>query len=203
MPQFDFLLGTGNVGKILEIKRSLEDLPLVFKVVTDFSELQSPVEDGSSYEENAIIKARSYAQQTGMWTLADDSGLEVAYLNGLPGLRSARFGGAGLTDIDRTNLLLSRLEAVKNDQRSASFVSVVAVANPSGEIINVAHGICRGTIAESPAGEEGFGYDPVFIPNGHEKTFAEIPLSLKGRLSHRGKALGATREFLQRFFGTA
>jgi len=203
MPQFDFLLGTGNVGKILEIKRSLEDLPLIFKVVTDFSELQSPVEDGSSYEENAIIKARSYAQQTGMWTLADDSGLEVAYLNGLPGLRSARFGGAGLTDIDRTNLLLSRLEAVKNDQRSASFVSVVAVANPSGEIINVAHGICRGTIAESPAGEEGFGYDPVFIPNGHEKTFAEIPLSLKGRLSHRGKALGATREFLQRFFGTA
>jgi len=203
MPQFDFLLGTGNVGKILEIKRSLEDLPLVFKVVTDFSELQSPVEDGSSYEENAIIKARSYAQQTGMWTLADDSGLEVAYLNGLPGLKSARFGGAGLTDIDRTNLLLSRLEAVKNDQRSASFVSVVAVANPSGEIINVAHGICRGTIAESPAGEEGFGYDPVFIPNGHEKTFAEIPLSLKGRLSHRGKALGATREFLQRFFGTA
>ena len=203
MPQFDFLLGTGNVGKISEIKRSLEGLPLVFKVVTDFSELQSPVEDGSSYEENAIIKARSYAQQTGMWTLADDSGLEVAYLNGLPGLKSARFGGAGLTDIDRTNLLLSRLEAVKNDQRSASFVSVVAVANPSGEIINVAHGICRGTIAESPAGEEGFGYDPVFIPNGHEKTFAEIPLSLKGRLSHRGKALGATREFLQRFFGTA
>src|SRR5688572_1536342 len=203
MPQFDFLLGTGNVGKISEIKRSLEGLPLVFKVVTDFSDLQTPVEDGSSYEENAIIKARSYAQQTGMWTLADDSGLEVAYLNGLPGLKSARFGGAGLTDIDRTNLLLSRLEAVKNDQRSASFVSVVAVANPSGEIINVAHGICRGTIAESPAGEEGFGYDPVFIPNGHEKTFAEIPLSLKGRLSHRGKALGATREFLQRFFGTA
>jgi XTP/dITP diphosphohydrolase len=95
------------------------------------------------------------------------------------------------------------LAAVKNDQRSASFVSVVAVANPSGKIINVAHGICRGTIAESPAGEEGFGYDPVFIPNGHEKTFAEMPLSLKGRLSHRGKALGATREFLQRFFGTA
>lgn len=203
MPQFDFLLGTGNAGKILEIKRGLEDLPLILKVITDFSELQTPVEDGSSYEENAIIKARSYAQQTGMWTLADDSGLEVAYLNGLPGLRSARFGSAGLSDIDRTNLLLSRLAAVKNDQRSASFVSAVAVANPIGEIINVAHGICRGTIAESPAGEEGFGYDPVFIPNGHGKTFAEMPLSLKGRLSHRGKALGATREFLQRFFGTA
>lgn len=203
MPQFDLLLGTGNIGKILEIKRSLDDLPIIFTVIADFSELQTPVEDGSSYEENAIIKARSYAQQTGMWTLADDSGLEVAYLNGLPGLRSARFGGASLSDIDRTNLLLSKLAAVKTDQRSASFVSAVAVANPSGEIINVAHGICRGTIAESPAGEEGFGYDPVFIPNGHENTFAEMPLSLKRRLSHRGKALEATREFLQRFFGTA
>lgn len=203
MPQFDFLLGTGNIGKILEIKRSLDDLPLIFKVIADFSELQTPVEDGSSYEENAIIKARSYAQQTGMWTLADDSGLEVAYLNGLPGLRSARFGGARLSDVERTNLLLSNLAAVKNDQRSASFVSVVAVANPSGEIINVAHGLCRGTIAESPAGEEGFGYDPVFIPSGHKQTFAEMTLSLKRRLSHRGKALEATREFLQRFFGTA
>jgi len=104
MPQFDFLLGTGNIGKILEIKFSLEDLPLIFKVIADFSELQIPVEDGSSYEENAIIKARSYAQQTGMWTLADDSGLEVVYLNRLPGLKSARFGGAGLSDVDRTNL---------------------------------------------------------------------------------------------------
>ncbi|HET6647608.1 MAG TPA: RdgB/HAM1 family non-canonical purine NTP pyrophosphatase [Pyrinomonadaceae bacterium] len=203
MPQFDLLLGTGNIGKILEIKRSLDDLPIIFTVIADFAELQTPVEDGSSYEENAIIKARSYAQQTGMWTLADDSGLEVAYLNGLPGLRSARFGGAGLSDIDRTNLLLSKLAAVKTYQRSASFVSAVAVANPSGEIINVAHGICRGMIAESPAGEEGFGYDPVFIPNGHENTFAEMPLSLKRRLSHRGKALEATREFLRRFFGTA
>jgi XTP/dITP diphosphohydrolase len=203
MPQFDFLLGTGNIGKILEIKFSLEDLPLIFKVIADFSELQIPVEDGSSYEENAIIKARSYAQQTGRWTLADDSGLEVVYLNRLPGLKSARFGGAGLSDVDRTNLLLSKLAAVKNDQRSASFVSVIAVANPSGEVINVANGICRGTIAESPAGDEGFGYDPVFIPSGHEQTFAEMPLSLKRRLSHRGKALEATREFLQRIFGTA
>lgn len=203
MAQFDFLLGTGNAGKILEIKRSLEGLPLIFKVIANFSELQTPVEDGSSYEENAIIKARSYAQQTGMWTLADDSGLEVAYLKGLPGLGSARFGGAGLSDLDRTNLLLSQLATVKGDQRSANFVSVVAVADPSGEIINVAHGICRGTIAESPAGEEGFGYDPVFIPNGHEQTFAEMPLSLKRRLSHRGKALEVTREFLQRFFGAA
>ena len=203
MAQFDFLLGTGNAGKILEIERSLEGLPLILKVIADFSELQTPVEDGSSYEENAIIKARSYAEQTGMWTLADDSGLEVAYLKGLPGLGSARFGGVGLSDLDRTNLLLSQLATVKNDQRSANFVSVVAVANPSGEIINVAHGNCRGTIAESPAGEEGFGYDPIFIPNGHEQTFAEMPLSLKCRLSHRGKALEVTREFLQRFFGAA
>ena len=109
MTSLEILIGTGNHGKVTEIKRVLKDLPLKLHVVTDFPGLRQPDECGGTYAENAIIKAQSYAEQTGLWTLADDSGLEVASLNGLPGLRSARFGGEGLSDADRTSLLLSKL----------------------------------------------------------------------------------------------
>lgn len=200
MTSLEILIGTGNRGKITEMKRVLKDLPLKLHVITNFPGLHQPDEYGDSYAENASIKAESYANQTGLWTLADDSGLEVTSLNGQPGLRSARFGGEGLSDADRTNLLLSKLLDVDGDERSARFVSVVAFARPTGEVVNVAHGICQGKIAKAPAGNEGFGYDPIFIPAGYEMTFAELPLSLKNTLSHRGKALAATREFLQRFF---
>jgi XTP/dITP diphosphohydrolase len=200
MNRLEILIGTGNSGKVTEIKRVLKDLPLQFHLVTDLPKLHPPVEDGCSFAENASIKARSYATQTGLWTLADDSGLEVASLNGLPGLRSARFGGEGLTDADRTSLLLSELLAMSGDERSARFICAVAIAQPNGEVINIAHGICEGNIAAAPSGDEGFGYDPVFIPTGHKMTFAEIPAELKNTISHRGKALAATREFLARFF---
>jgi XTP/dITP diphosphohydrolase len=198
MPNQELLIGTGNRGKITEIKRSFQDLPQTLRLIHDFSDIQEPDECGGSYAENAIIKARSYAEQTGLATLADDSGLEVAALDGLPGLRSARFGGEGLSDADRTNLLLSKLLAISNDERTARFVCVVAIANAAGEIINVSQGTCDGRITRVPAGDEGFGYDPIFIPSGHEKTFGEMPFSVKIALSHRGKALAATREFLER-----
>jgi XTP/dITP diphosphohydrolase len=200
MTSLEMLIGTGNSGKVTEIKRVLKDLPLQLHVVTEFPAIHQPVESGSSYAENASIKARSYAGETGLWTLADDSGLEVASLNGLPGLRSARFGGEGLTDADRTSLLLSELLAMDGDERSARFICAVAIAKPNGEVINIAHGMCQGNIAEAPSGHEGFGYDPVFIPTGYKKTFAELPLALKNTISHRGKALATTREFLARFF---
>jgi len=201
MKSLEILIGTGNSGKVTEIKRVLKDLALKFHLVTDFPGIHQPVESGSSYAENASIKARSYATQTGLLTLADDSGLEVASLNGLPGVRSARFGGDGLTDADRTSLLLSKLSAMSGDERSAQFVCMVAIANPTGEVVNLAHGICEGEIAEAPSGHEGFGYDPIFIPTGYQMTFAEIPLAIKNTLSHRGKALAATREFLARLSG--
>lgn len=200
MTSLEMLIGTGNPGKVTEIKRVLKELPLKLHVVTDFPGIHHPVESGSSYAENASMKARSYATQTGLWTLADDSGLEVASLNGLPGVRSARFGGEGLTDEDRTSLLLSELLAMDDADRSARFICAVAIAEPAGEIIKVTHGICHGHIAKAPSGDEGFGYDPVFIPTGHKMTFAEIPLALKNTISHRGKALAATREFLARIF---
>ena len=200
MTNLEILIGTGNGGKVTEIKRVMKDLPLKLHVVTDFSDLIPPVECGSSYADNAIIKARSYAGQTGLWALADDSGLEVTSLNGLPGLRSARFGGEGLSDAGRTSLLLSELLAVQSDERSARFICAMAIAKPTGEVINVAHGVCQGNIAKAPLGHEGFGYDPVFIPTGYKMTFAEMPWPLKNTISHRGKALAEIREFLKRFF---
>jgi XTP/dITP diphosphohydrolase len=200
MTNLELLIGTGNRGKITEIKRVLKDLPLKLHVISDFPEIRSPVESGASYAENAMLKAQSYAEQTGFGTLADDSGLEVVSLNGLPGLRSARFGGEELSDAERTNLLLSALLAVKSDERSARFICAVALAKPDGEVINVAHGVCEGSIAKTPSGQEGFGYDPVFIPSGYKMTFAEMALILKTSISHRGKALAATREFLERLF---
>jgi XTP/dITP diphosphohydrolase len=200
MTKLEILIGTGNRGKVAEIKRVLNDLPIKLQVVTDFSGIHPPVESGGSYAENAILKAHSYSSQTGLWTLADDSGLEVTSLNGLPGLRSARFGGEGLSDAGRTSLLLSELLAVDGGERSARFICALAIAKPNGEVINVAHGICEGHIAKAPRGHEGFGYDPVFVPNGYKTTLAEMPLQLKNIISHRGKALAATREFLERFF---
>jgi len=201
MTSLELLIGTGNLGKVTEIKRVLQDLPLKLHVISDFPVINEPDENGSSYVENAIIKAKSYSEQTGLWTLADDSGLEVASLDGLPGLKSARFGGEGLSDSDRTSLLLSKLAAVDHHKRSARFVCAMVVVTPTGDVINVAHGICQGRIATAPSGAKGFGYDPVFIPTGYEETFAEMPFKLKNTISHRGKALAATREFLQRSFG--
>lgn len=199
MTSLEILIGTGNRGKVAEIKRLLSDLPLKLHLIADFPGVHEPVESGSSYADNAIIKAQSYARQTGLWALADDSGLEVTALNGLPGLRSARFGGEGLSDTDRTNLLLSKLLAVDGGERSALFICAVALAGPAGEVINVSHGLCQGAIARAPSGNVGFGYDPVFIPTGYEMTFAEMPARLKSTISHRGKALAAFREFLERF----
>ena len=200
MTSLKLLIGTANRGKVTEIKRVLKDLPLKLNVISDFPDLNLPDECGQTYVENAIIKAQSYAGQTGLWTLADDSGLEVTSLDGLPGVRSARFGGEGLSDADRVNLLLSKLLTVE-DERSARFICAMAIAKPSGEVVNMAHGTCPGSIAKAPSGDQGFGYDPVFIPAGYHMSFAEMRLSSKNSISHRGQALAATREFLERFLG--
>jgi len=199
MTSLELLIGTANQGKVTEIKRVLKDLPLKLHVITDFPTILQPDECGETYAENAIIKAQSYARQTGLLTLADDSGLEVASLDGLLGVKSARFGGDGLSDADRTDLLLSKLLTATDDDRSARFICAMAIATKSGEVVNVAHGTCPGSIAKAPSGDQGFGYDPVFIPTGYHMTFAEMRLSSKTSISHRGQALAATREFLDGF----
>lgn len=195
----ELLIATSNPGKVKEIQFALRRLPLRLRFLEHFPALPSPIESGKTYAENAIIKAAEYAKQTGLCALADDSGLEVDWLNGAPGLHSARFGKG--SDADRVQLLLSKLTSAADSERSARFVSVVAIVDPATGIVNVAEGECRGRINFSPLGENGFGYDPVFVPEGHQLTFAELPSDLKNEISHRAKALTSTRRFLTELLG--
>lgn len=192
----ELLIATRNRGKVKEIKQALDGLRLKLRILEEFPRIQSANEPGESYAENAIAKARAYANQSGLPALADDSGLEVAALDYSPGVRSARFGGDGISDSERTSLLLSKLSSVGAEQRQARFICVMAIAQPNGAVINIETGNCEGVIAKRPMGNQGFGYDPIFIPAGHDMTFAQMPSALKDRISHRGKALSATRLFL-------
>ena len=188
------LLGTRNPGKLREITSILEGSGWSFSSLQEFDHIGWAEENGVTYSENAIAKAQFYAAETGLVALADDSGLEVAALSGAPGVFSARYAGEHASDADRRELLLSELSY--NSDRRARFVSVVAVADPSGAVLNVSEGICNGTLTLAPRGQGGFGYDPLFIPNGHTQTFAELPESLKNLISHRALALVQTKEFL-------
>jgi XTP/dITP diphosphohydrolase len=147
-------------------------------------------ENGATYMENARLKALAHAQAAGLWSLADDSGLEVDALSGKPGVHSARYGGSGASDADRYRLLLHRLEGVPWVERRARFRCVVVLAAPSGETY-AAEGVCEGMIAQEPKGQHGFGYDPVFYLPDHGRTMAELSPGVKNRVSHRGRAVGA------------
>ena len=190
------LLGTQNPGKLTEIKTILGKVPYELVSIADFKPLNTPAEDADSYAENAMIKARQYAAQTGLITLADDSGLEVEALDSQPGVLSARYAGDNATDEDRRALLLSNLEKTGSKTRRARFVCAVAIADATGKVINVSEGVCVGRINDEPRGNAGFGYDPLFIPDGYERTFAELENSVKNEISHRGRALAKTRQFL-------
>jgi XTP/dITP diphosphohydrolase len=168
----------------------------VFSSLELFAEVGPAAEDGVTYAENAIAKAQFYAAATGLWALADDSGLEVVALGRAPGVYSARYAGEGASDADRRALLLSELAKVDARDRSARFVAAVAIARPDGTVLNVSHGICEGTIIFEPRGTGGFGYDPLFVPNGYDQTFAELSEEIKNRISHRAQALMRTRDSL-------
>ncbi len=198
---YELLIGTSNPGKVREIKLALAGLPLVLRLLEEFRDLSAAIECGESYAENAIIKATDYARQTGLCVLADDSGLEVDWLNGAPGLHSARFGSG--SDADRVKLLLKKLEGALNGSRRARFVSVVAIVHPTVGVINVAEGECRGRINDRPLGNNGFGYDPIFIPDGYELTFGQLRNDVKAGISHRARSLALTKTFLAELLTTA
>ena len=191
------VIATRNQGKLGELRAIISELPFVLLDLHSFPSVQAVAETGTTFVENASLKATGYAIQIGEITLADDSGLEVDALGGAPGVLSARYAGKGSSDADRVDKLLSELSGVKSEERTARFVSVIAVADRLGSILNVSRGVCEGRIAATPRGANGFGYDPVFIPLGFNETFAELPLSLKNRISHRGKALIAASDFLR------
>ena len=190
------LLGTRNPGKVKEIATILEGLGWTFSSLQEFEDFGPAAEDGVTYAENAIAKARFYAAATGLLALADDSGLEVAALGGAPGVYSARYAGEGASDADRRQLLLSELAKVDSKDRRARFVASVAITDPNGVVLNVSEGICEGTITFEPRGNSGFGYDPLFVPDGYDQTFAELPDEVKNRISHRARALMQTRDSL-------
>lgn len=157
-------------------------------------------ETGTTFAENARLKASAYAIQSGLHTLADDSGLEVSALDGRPGVRSARYGGEQATFSEKIELLLEELRLREAADRSARFVCSLALGDPSGKIVFEAEGICSGHIAFAPAGSGGFGYDPVFIPDGFDATFGELPAAVKARVGHRGRAVAQIVPFLRRFY---
>jgi XTP/dITP diphosphohydrolase len=200
----ELLIATGNAGKVREVLPLLDGLPLRLRSLAEFSGVAEVEETGTTFTENAALKATAYAEQTGLWTLADDSGLEVDALGGAPGVFSARYGGAGASDADRVNRLLAELSRTGDVLRRARFVCVIAIAGPDGRLVKTSTGICEGSIALAPRGDGGFGYDPVFIPDGYQASFGELPAEIKQRISHRARALAAVRPFLlDNFLGHA
>lgn len=183
------LLATGNINKIEEIKDILKDFPLEILSVKDLGLERIEVEeDGETLEENAIIKAKSLADKFEGMVIADDSGLFVEYLNGEPGIYSARYAGIDATDEKNNNKLLNKLKGIPLDKRKAYFKTVIALIMENGEITTLT-GICEGYIGFEPKGNKGFGYDPLFIVTGYDKTFAELGEEVKNKISHRAKAL--------------
>ena len=193
----ELLIATHNAGKFREFVALLASLPLRLRGLGEFPEVPSVDETGATFAENAALKARAYARQTGLCALADDSGLEVDALGGAPGVYSARYAGPEASDAQRMARLLDELAQTNDRERRARFVCVIALAAPQIEGVNLFTGQCEGRIAHAPRGTGGFGYDPIFIPEGYAQTFAELPPEIKGSISHRARALAETLLFLR------
>ena len=184
----EIVAATGNKHKIAEIQAILAPLGLRVLSANDVGAMPDVVEDGETFRDNAVKKALAGARALGRTVLADDSGLEVVALHGAPGVYSARYAGEGGNDGRNLSKLLREMTDITD--RRARFVAVIAVATPAG-LVGTAEGEVRGIIATAPRGQGGFGYDPVFVPEGEVETFAELPAAVKNAMSHRGNALKA------------
>ncbi|REJ77729.1 MAG: RdgB/HAM1 family non-canonical purine NTP pyrophosphatase [Acidobacteria bacterium] len=189
------VIGTKNKGKIAELEALLAPLEIRLTGLDEFDSVPDVRETGSTFKENAGIKAREYAVFSGHWTLADDSGLVVYALDGKPGVFSARFAGNNASDLENTEKLLGEMTGLKGRDRRACFVCEMAVADDEGQVVFSALGRCEGTIADKPFGTNGFGYDPVFLPEGFDLTFGELPDEVKSRISHRAAAASEIADF--------
>jgi XTP/dITP diphosphohydrolase len=189
------VLATRNPHKIEELHRLLETPGVVFLDLRSGPPVPEVEEDGATYAENAMKKARAVADARGLLSLADDSGLEVDALDGAPGVRSARYAGEGATDAENRAKLLAALAAVPEERRTARFRCAIAIAVPGGSTMTV-EGACEGTILRGERGSGGFGYDPLFLPRGETETFAEMSDVRKDSLSHRGVAMRHASEVL-------
>ena len=190
------LIATTNRGKLKEYRAMLDALPFELLSLEDAGITLDVEETGETFEENAILKATTYAAMSGLLTLADDSGLEVDALGGEPGVRSARYAGEGATSRQRNELLLRNLAAKDGADRSARFRCVIAVASPDGGWVRTVEGSCEGTIAYEMKGETGFGYDPLFIVPEYGAHMAELTMEQKNHISHRGRAIEHAKPLL-------
>ena len=190
------IIATRNNGKVREIQTLLGSVPFQLLPLSDFGDLGTASELEDSYTGNAISKGRYYARETQELVLADDSGLEVAALNGAPGVLSARYAGPNATDSQRRRKLLEELASDALIDRSARFVCAMALVKKDGEVLKVTQGVCEGFICTDQRGASGFGYDPIFVPGGYSETFGELSETIKNRISHRAKAIALMKEFL-------
>ncbi|MCY4413087.1 MAG: RdgB/HAM1 family non-canonical purine NTP pyrophosphatase [Caldilineaceae bacterium] len=188
------LVATHNQGKLLEYRNLLADLPLALTYLEEIGVREEVAETENSFAANAALKAQHYANLTGLWTWADDSGLEVDALQGAPGVHSARYAGPAATDQDRYQKLLRELQSHPRPW-TARFQCVVAIARPAADA-QTRTGTLEGTITAAPRGSNGFGYDPVFFVPDKGRTLAELPTSIKNRISHRGRASGNAKVLL-------
>jgi XTP/dITP diphosphohydrolase len=185
------VIATRNAHKLGEIKAVFNFHSLQVLSAFDFPNIPDVVEDGDTLEENAVKKAVEIARATDCWALADDSGLEVHALNGAPGVYSARYAGELCSATANNAKLLSELSVKK--QRTACFRTVIALSDPDGKVETV-EGVCSGVIVDTLRGSDGFGYDPLFVPDGYTETFAELGFNIKNTISHRSRALKLAQE---------
>ena len=195
VPLPKLLIATRNSGKVDEYRELLGAIPYQLTSLRQEGITVEVEETGASYEENARLKAEAYAQASGLLTLADDSGIEIDALGGAPGYLSARYGGPGLTDAERVQLLLRNVVAVPDAERSGRFVCTIALAEPDAPTRVVAAAV-EGVVTYAPQGDSGFGYDPIFFYPPFGKTFAQIPQLQKNAVSHRGQAARLARDLL-------
>ncbi|MGP4071357.1 XTP/dITP diphosphatase [Piscibacillus sp. B03] len=188
-------VATTNKGKIKEFQDMFSSLDIEMVSLMDaFDDVEDVEETGTTFEENARLKADTYSKTYNIPVMADDSGLAVDALNGDPGIYSARYAGLEKNDTQNIEKLLKNLKGIQN--RDAAFVSVIAYADPGKETI-VAEGRCEGQITKEPQGTQGFGYDPVFIPKGYQQTMAELGPEVKNKISHRKRALDAMIDMIK------
>ncbi len=192
----ELVLATRNRNKVKEIREILKGLKLNILTVDDFPGCPEVIEDGATFEENAVKKARAVSRFTGKAALSDDSGLEVDALNGEPGIHSARYAGEGCNYDDNNNKLLGLMKDIPEERSQARFICVAVLCRPDGELMT-ARGVCEGVLGKERRGSNGFGYDPVFIVPEYGKTFAELDSELKNRISHRARAFNNIKELLK------
>jgi XTP/dITP diphosphohydrolase len=200
MPPPKILIGTSNREKIHELRELFAALPVRLVGLDDVGGLDEVEETGATFVENASLKASIYARQSGLFTVADDSGIEVAALGNAPGVHSARYAGLGTPFSVKIQLLLRDLDTMPDASRSARFVCAMSLADPAGAIAFETEGVCDGKLVDSPRGTGGFGYDPIFVPDGFDKTFGELDSDIRQQISHRARAAAKIMRYLQGFF---